>query len=304
MRSLVPAILFLCSSTLCAQELEPRLLTNVPRGGNFLVAGYNYTQGDLLLDPSLPVKDLNGKLHSFVGGYVRTFGLLGKSAKADIIVPYAIGHWEGKVNGIDSAREQSGFGDIRARISWNFIGAPSVRPVELASYSQDFIAGTSLQVVLPTGIYDNTKLINIGSNRFTFKGTLGASQKWDKWIVELYSALWVFGANSDFFNGRRLTQRPLGSVKIHVIRTLPKGNWVTVDGGYAFGGRSAINGDLQSNRFSSFRFGITLAFPIQQQHTVRVSGTIGRRLESGPNFESIAALYQYGWFDKAVMTTQ
>ena len=41
-----------------AQELEPRALTNLPVGSNFVLAGYSFLTGNTLLDPALPVKDL------------------------------------------------------------------------------------------------------------------------------------------------------------------------------------------------------------------------------------------------------
>lgn len=39
-----------------AQQLEPRAYSNLPVGLNFLIAGYAHSQGDVLLDPSLPVR--------------------------------------------------------------------------------------------------------------------------------------------------------------------------------------------------------------------------------------------------------
>jgi len=34
-----------------AQELEPRLLTNLPVGMNFALVGYGYANGNILFDP-------------------------------------------------------------------------------------------------------------------------------------------------------------------------------------------------------------------------------------------------------------
>jgi len=154
------------------QELEPRLLTNVPVGMNFVLGGYAYGSGDLLLDPSLSVKDLNGKVHSFFAAYVRTINLLGKSGKLDVIVPYASGNWTGVVAGIDSSRSQSGLGDIRARFSFNLTGAPAISVAELGDYEQKMITGASIQVILPTGAYENIRVINLGTNRITLRGCL------------------------------------------------------------------------------------------------------------------------------------
>ena len=50
-----------------AQELEPRLLTNVPVGSNFVVAAYGLASGNILLDPAVPIEGLNSDLHTFLG---------------------------------------------------------------------------------------------------------------------------------------------------------------------------------------------------------------------------------------------
>ena len=102
------------------QELEPRALTNIPVGINFALAGYGFAKGNILLDPAIPIKDLDANLHTFVGAYVRSINLFGLSGKADVVVPLAIGDWEGKVDGVDSTRSAGGLGDIRFRISVNF----------------------------------------------------------------------------------------------------------------------------------------------------------------------------------------
>jgi hypothetical protein len=38
-----------------AQQLEPRAYSNAPIGLNFLLASYQYSWGEVLLDPTLPV---------------------------------------------------------------------------------------------------------------------------------------------------------------------------------------------------------------------------------------------------------
>ena len=74
-----------------AQDLEPRAFSPVPVGMNFAAFGYGYSFGNVLLDPSIPLEDGTGKVHSFVGAYVRTFSFFGMTAKADAIVPFAFG---------------------------------------------------------------------------------------------------------------------------------------------------------------------------------------------------------------------
>lgn len=292
--ALIALLLYPCVSS--AQELEPRSLTNVPVGTNFVVVGYGYSSGDILLDPAVPIEDLNAKLNSVVGAYVRALDVFGLSGKVDVIAPYAGGHWTGSLAGRDSSTSRTGFGDPRVRLSVNFVGAPAFRASEFSAYRPRAIVGISLQVIVPTGQYDGSKLINLGSNRWTFRPQIGLSYTTGHWILESYVSGWFFTRNPDFYGGNLLKQLPLGAFKVHVIHTLPKRRiWIAVDAGYAFGGRTEVNGVLLDTRISTFRFGVDLAVPLAFRHTVKISGVTGVRHERGPDFDAVALTYQYMW---------
>ena len=49
-----------------AQDLEPRFLSAIPTGGNFAIASYGYSTGNILIDNSLPIEDLNANLNNLV----------------------------------------------------------------------------------------------------------------------------------------------------------------------------------------------------------------------------------------------
>ena len=42
------------------------------------------------------------------------------------------------------------------------------------------------------GQYDPTKLVNLGSNRWTFKPELGYSRRWGHWLFDAYASVWFF----------------------------------------------------------------------------------------------------------------
>ena len=70
----------------------------------------------------------------------------------------------------------AGLGDPRFRVSVNLIGAPALSVKDFANYRQDLIVGVSLQVSAPVGQYDNSKLLNLGNNRWSFKPEFGISK--------------------------------------------------------------------------------------------------------------------------------
>jgi hypothetical protein len=224
-----------------SQELEPRALTNIPVGMNFAVAGYAYSQGNLLFDPALPLEDTDAKLHMLIGAYARSINFFGLSGKMDLIVPYGIGDWTGVFTGIDTATSRSGFGDLRFRLSFNFHGAPALKASQFRDYSPGRISGFSLQVIAPTGQYYADRLINLGTNRWTFKPQWGYAWNFEKWIWETYASAWIYTKNKDFLGRNELRLNPLFALKLHGIRKLKKGNWFALNVGYGIGARGYIN---------------------------------------------------------------
>ena len=277
------------------QELEPRLLTNVPIKTNFLVANYSFSQGNILLDPSIQIEDLDSKLNAFVLGYARSFSLFGLSSKFDAILPSANGFWEGRLDGEYRTREVFGMGDPRLRLSVNFLGAPAISLKDYASYKPKTIAGASIQVFLPLGQYDPDRLINLGGNRFVFKPQVGFSTRRGSWIFETYGSVWVFTTNTDFFGGNVQEQRPLLAVKQHFIYTFKNRMWMSLDVGYAFGGQSRVNGNLTDSRISSMRFGAIIVYPFAKQHSLKLALNKAIRFEQGPDFYNIGLAYQFRW---------
>ena len=66
-----------------AQDIEPRRWSHLPIGSNFLGGAYAYTTGDIFLDPVLRIEDAEFNLHTVAAKYIRSFELLGKSARID-----------------------------------------------------------------------------------------------------------------------------------------------------------------------------------------------------------------------------
>jgi len=281
-----------------AQELEPRALTNLPVGMNFALVGYSYTQGDLLFDPALPLEDTDAKLHSTIFAYVRSINFFGLSGKVDAILPYGIGEWTGVYSGIDTATSRSGFADFRFRLSFNFLGAPAISANQFRDYKPGQVSGFSIQVIAPTGQYYPDRLINLGTNRWAFKGQWGYAWNYEKWIWETYVSGWIYTKNKEFWGGNELRLNPLFALKLHSIRKLNKGKWIALNVGYAIGARGQVNEELKDNRISTIRLMAVYAMPLGKNHTIRFDLKSGVRLEKGPDFNSIGLIYQYRWIGK------
>jgi len=287
--------LCLCNTSIKAQELEPRALTNVPVGMNFAVVGYGYAKGNILLDPSLPLEDIKTNLHTIIGAYVKSINVFGLSGKVDVIVPYAIGNWSGIYTGIDTTASRSGFGDARLRLSVNFFGAPALKAEDFSEYKPGKTSGLSMQIIAPTGQYHPEQLINLGSNRWVFKPQWGYSINYPKWIWETYVSAWFFTKNNNYIGGNELRQKPLYTIKVHTIRKLPKNMWIAMNVGYGIGARGFVNDEIRDNRISTIRLGLTYVLPLGQHHALKFAALTGIRIEKGPDFDAITVSYQYRW---------
>ena len=291
-------IAILYSSFVQAQEFEPRSLGNLPVKSNFAILGYGYSIGNVLLDPAISIDDLNARVHILAVGYLRSFNLFGKVAKVDVVLPYAIGDWEGRYVGIDTATSRNGFGDARIRLSVNIIGSPVLKMSEFRNYKQKTILGFNIQVIAPTGQYYPDKLINLGSNRWTFRPQVGVSHMMNRWILEFYIGGWFFTKNNNFLNGNKLSQNPIGITKVHAIYSFPKGVWLAADIGYGVGGRTLVNDVKRDTRISGMRFGLTTMIKIMKQHFLKLYVVSGIRFEKGSDYDMLGIAYQFTWMGK------
>ena len=278
-----------------AQELEPRALTNVPVGTSFVLVGYAYATGSILLDPAVDIQDVNADLHTLVGAYVRSISVFGTAGKVDVLVPFASGEWTGVVTGTDSSTSRTGFGDPRVRLSVNLVGAPALTAAEFGDFRQEAIIGASVQIIPPLGQYKRDKLINLGSNRWTFRAQVGASRTAGPWILEGYVGGWFFTENPEFLGDLSREQKPLWTAKAHLIRATRRGRWLALDVGYGIGGRAIVEGTETDTRISAFRFGLTAAVPVSPRQTLRFVVASGVRIEKGPDFDALGISYQYRW---------
>ena len=280
-----------------AQDAEPRAYTNTPVGLNFLIAGYLNSQGKIAFDPSLSIADAKFQQHTGALAYVRSLDVGGKSAKFDVILPYSSFSANGVVDGQARTREMSGPGDPRFRFSINLLGAPAVSVKEFAAYRQDLIVGVSVQVSAPLGQYDNSKLLNLGNNRWSFRPELGISKAWGPWTVEVAPSVTFFTDNTDFYYGSLFAQAPIYLLRGHIMYNFQSGAWVSLDGSYFSGGRTVVNGVRGSNEQENTRAGVTLALPVDRHNSVKLNVSTGITTRTGSEFSVIGVAWQYRWGD-------
>jgi hypothetical protein len=277
------------------QDLEPRTYSNIPVGLNFLIAGYGYSVGGVVTDPSFPLEDGDVQIHSTVLAYARAVDVWGTSGKFDVVLPFAWVSGTATFRGQPREREVSGLADPRFRFSVNLYGAPALSLQEFADYKQDLIIGASLQVSAPLGQYDSSKLLNIGTNRWSIKPELGVSKALGPLTLELDAGVTFYTHNDDFLNGMTLEQDPIYAVQGHLIYNFGAGVWGALDATYYTGGRTTVDGQKGDNVQENTRLGLTVALPVNRHNSIKLYASTGVFARTGSNFNTGGIVWQFRW---------
>lgn len=290
-----------CLALSCqAQELVPRRWSHLPMETNFAGGGYAYTGADIAFDPVLLIEDTDLQLHSFPLKYIRTFELLGKSARLDLLQSYHDARWSGLLDGVPTTVTRSGLSDLSLRFAVNLIGAPPLRGAEFKEYRAtadcETIVGAALVVQAPTGQYFEDKLLNLGTNRVTFRPQLGALHNRGKWSAEATVSSWIFTDNEKFFNGNRLEVDPLYTIQGHTDYTFRPGLWIGAGVGYGKGAQSTVSGIRKDDQKQNLGWVFSLGVPINRQWGVKFAYVGNRTLASvGSDSDSFATALSVLW---------
>jgi hypothetical protein len=292
---IVSSALFAASAI--AQELEPRAYSNAPVGTSFAIASYTRLSGDVLPDPSLPVKNVDATIDGLALGYAHFFALLGRSANFSAALPYVSGDLKGDV--VDSPTEvhRAGIGDLRLRGAINLFGLAAMTPAEFVRQPDRLSGGASLSVIAPTGQYDDTRFVNIGTNRWAAKPELGLSYPIGKWFTEASAGVWVFGDNDDFRGGHTRSQDPLQVYQIHAGYNFRPGFWLAADYGRYIGGRTSVDGVANDDAQKNSRIGLVLSLPVAPGWSTKLGWSKGTVVRAGGDYKIFSLALQYRWFD-------
>lgn len=272
-----------------AEELEPRRWAHLPIDKNFTGAAYAYTKADISFDPLLKIEDAQVDLHTWAAKYTRTFSLFDKSARVDFLQGYQEGRWKGLLDGVPRKIRRSGWTDTLVRFAINLYGAPPLESQEYAKYRAateiETIVGVGLSLQLPTGDYMDDKLINLGSNRFTFRPQIGVVHTRGKWSLEMTTIVALFTDNDEFYNGHKLEQDPRYAVNAHLIYTFRPGVWASASAGYDYGGRTTLDGDKKDDRKQDIGWALSVGLPLSRHLGAKIA-YVGTRTQESSGLDS------------------
>jgi hypothetical protein len=306
-RSHILCLALLCAAFLArpswAQDLTPRAYIVTPIHSNAIVLSYGFQGGDILINPTLPLSNSKGNVHIPVVSYSHSFSFFGRTAAISAILPYGVGHFTGEFNGISEKAYRSGLYDSEYRLSVNLKGGPAMTPREYMQWKQKTLIGISLTVTAPTGQYDPTKLVNLGTNRWAIKPELGISYRRKNWVYDFYVGCWFFTENPEYFSHNAYfpgvnvqTQNPLAAIEGHISYDVKPRLWISLDGNYWYGGSVYLNGDRRLGTLdANSRIGVTASTPIRKHQSLKFSYNYGAVTRVGGQFTSVSVGWQYSW---------
>ena len=281
-----------------AQELEPRAYTPAPVGLNFVAVVAGRSTGGVVVDPSLPVEDVEASVNSLSLGVGRTIDVFGRTALIVAALPYVWADASGRIGEAAARATRSGLADPRIKMSVNLVGGRALTPREFARATRSTIVGASIGVAPPLGQYYRTKLVNIGANRWSFKPEIGMSHFVSNWTIDGYAGVFLFTGNDEFYTGTsRRTQQPIVAVQAHASYTVRPRLWIAFNSTWYSGGTTIVNGVEKADLQRSSRVGVTTSVPLGRQQSLKLSASSGATTRIGADFTTFAVAWQVSWFD-------
>lgn len=306
-RRSVSIVLFGCLCRFAiAQDLAPRAYVITPIHSNAVVVTYSFFSGNVDFQGASPITDAKAKLNVPIFAFYHSFRIFDRSANITAGLPYGEGNFRGNVFGSETNAYRSGLFDSVYRVSMNLVGGPAMTAPEFRKWRQKNILGVSLRVVAPTGQYDSTKLINLGTNRWGFKPEVGYSRRNGHWILDAYFGTWFYTKNPKFFSENQYnpgvqarTQAPVGSFEGHLSYDVKPRFWISFDGNFWFGGKTSLN-DVENpdTELRSSRIGVTASVPITRHQSLKASYSDGAYIRYGGNYHNISVAWQYSWLGR------
>ena len=135
----------------------------------------------------------------------------------------------------------------------------------------------------------------VRSINFDFEYKIGFSNSWGKWSVDGAFSVAMFTENDDFLGGHTVDQDNIYALQGHIIYTFPRGRWLSLDANYFWGGKTRTDGISGANLQENSRFGATLTWPLNSQHSLKFLAHTALATTVGNELETYGVAWQYRW---------
>ena len=157
----------------------------------------------------------------------------------------------------------------------------------------------SLTITAPASQYSASRLINLGTHRWSIKPEVGVSVPKGRWDLDGYLGFTFYSANDDFYpGGKYRTQDPVLAIQGHVSYTIRPRLWVAADGTWYRGGSAQVEGGTPSSNLNNARGGVTVSLPVGNRYPLKVAYGSGIVARTGTNFRTVSVAWQTLWLSR------
>ncbi|MFM7265280.1 MAG: transporter [Cyanobium sp.] len=325
------ALLGATAGPAAAQMYGPRQFWPAPVGTEVLTVSGIYTSSNTVVDTSLVFPNLDIDTIVLAPSYSRFFGLGEALVQASVALPYAwadVAVSEART-GLARNPRRDGLADAYGHLTVGLLNAPALAPAPFGAFMARENPGVVVMalagVFAPTGAYDTDRVVNIGTNRWTFRAgvpiTARLSNTWAPGrttTFEVLPTLDVFTPNNDPAQpefdfrvrglpvGAALTrllpkpsqtnQDPLAALEMHLTHDLSRRWWVSLDSYSKVGGATAADGQTNDNQQLWTALGGTVgASPWTRARLALTAGGVVAGNTSSPDGWLVRLQFQQSW---------
>lgn len=279
-----------------AQFNDARAYANTPVGVSQIELNYTYVRSNASLDPSLAIAGANLNLNQGTIGYTYYFGLFHRLTWVEAAVPIA--GLDGSIAGTNVRGSLSGAGDSSYQVAMLLKGGPALGIEQFASYKPATSLGLSLTITAPTGLYNSDKILNLGSDRWSFKPEIALSHPFgpdQKWEFDAYGNASFYTANTSSSGKEILRQEALPGLEGHVSYSFNERIWASLDTRYSFRATTYVDGISQNNPQQNLIVGSELNVSLSPQNSMTFVFAKAIVHQNGPSATGFSIKYDYTW---------
>jgi hypothetical protein len=177
-------------------------------------------------------------------------------------------------------------------------GGAALSVQQFEGYRPATVLAVSLTLTAPTGLYRANKLLNLGSDRWTFKPEFAISQPFgpaQKWQFDGYANIYFYSDNTSYHGRKVLRQDPFAGLEGHISYAFNDRLWASLDTRYSFRANTFVNGVDQENAQQNFILGNEMNVSINSRNSLLFEFAKALVHRNGPALVGFSVKYDYTW---------
>lgn len=211
------------------------------------------------------------------------FKTSGNMATVQALIPFGDVSLDGKDTG-NVSFSSSGLGDISILTGMWLIDDP---------ISKTWF-GISEWIKIPTGEYDNNRVLNIGTNQWAFKTEMGLAKGFGNFYLEFIPSAEFYTDNSDYGpSGSDLEKEPVFVSESHLSADITKTFIISLDHYYKKGGETSISGASMGDEASNHSAQISFIMKMSDNQRLLLQYLEDLEIKNGPKTTRFGLRYTF-----------